>query len=56
MNAFHLLIALILAEGTICLLFPGFVKRVVELSPPEALRIAGAVEIAVAALIVALSR
>ena len=53
---FYLLVALILAEGLICAVFPRVVKNIVDLASPQALRIAGAVEVAFAVIVVALSR
>ena len=52
---FHLVIALLVAEGGIVLLAPGFVKRVVDACPPNALRVAGAAEIAFAVIVAALA-
>lgn len=54
--AFYLVVGLILAEGALCALFPDVVKRVIEELPPQALRIAGGVEIAFAIVVAAVPR
>jgi len=50
--ALYLVVGLLLAEGALCALFPDFVKRLIEETPPQALRIAGAVEVAFAVVVV----
>lgn len=54
--AFYLVVGLLLAEGALCALFPDVVKRLIEESPPQVLRIAGAIEIAFAVAVAAVGR